>query len=84
MARLAAQGRRPRGAAFDTRVDISPILSGRASNSIAKALHHHGFRLIAEPESFLVDRETRLLPGELERARAWGAALATVAAGSPA
>src|SRR5690606_4074982 len=71
-------------AAFDTRVDISPILSGRASKSIAKALHHHGFRLIAEPESFLVDRQTQLLPGELDRARAWGRALAAVVAGTRA
>jgi hypothetical protein len=63
-------------AAFDTRVNIAPLLSGRASKAIGRALHHQGYRLLADPESFLVDSETRLLDGELERARAWGAALA--------
>lgn len=59
-------------AAFDTRVDISPILSGRASKGIGKHLQHHGYRLVADPESFLVTKQTHLLPDERERARAWG------------
>jgi hypothetical protein len=63
-------------AAFDTRVNIMPVLSGRASKAIGRVLHHQGYRLLADPESFLVDPETHLLDGELERARAWGAALA--------
>jgi hypothetical protein len=63
-------------AAFDTRVNILPVLSGRASKAIGRALHHQGYRLLADPESFLVDPETHLLDGELERARAWGATLA--------
>ena len=60
-----------RAAAFDTRVDINPALSGRASKRIAKRLRHHGFDLVAEPESFLVDKGSHLLAGEAERARAW-------------
>ena len=65
-----------RAAAFDTRVDMPVILSGRASKGIAKQLGHHGFDLIAEPESFLVTKETHLEPDEVERAHAWGERLA--------
>lgn len=64
-----------RAAAFDTRMDAKPLLTGRASKGIAKRLHHHGFELIEEPESFLVDKHDQLLDGERERARTWGAQL---------
>jgi hypothetical protein len=69
-----------RGAAFDTRADINHLLSGRASRGIADRLRHHGYRLVADPESFLVDRQNQLLPAEVERARAWGAGLLHAAA----
>ena len=69
-----------RGAAFDTRADINHLLSGRASRGIADRLRHHGYRLVADPESFLVDRQNRLLPEELERASAWGTSLLEAAA----
>jgi hypothetical protein len=62
--------------AFDTRVDIPAPLSGRASKAIGRALRHHGFAEVARPESFLVTRDNHLEPGEDERARAWGEALA--------
>ena len=65
-----------RAAAFDTRVDASALLTGRASKAIASRLRAHGFTLVAEPESFLVDRSTHLVEGELERARRWGEHLA--------
>ena len=65
-------------AAFGTRLDAAPILTGRASKGIAKRLRHHGFNVIAEPESFLVDKENHLLAGEAARAQAWGAQLATL------
>ena len=64
-----------RAAAFDTRVDISPILSGRASKGISKQLRHHGYQLVVDPESFLVTKETHLEADEHARARAWGAQL---------
>jgi hypothetical protein len=64
------------GAAFDTRVDMSPMLTGRASKGIAKKLRHAGATLVVEPESFLVTKDNHLEPGEAERARAWGARLA--------
>jgi len=64
------------GAAFDTRYDANPLLTGRASRRIARRLGDLGFEVIAEPESFLVDKDNTLLMGERERARAWGAGLA--------
>lgn len=57
--------------AFDTRLQGSAALTGRASKGIAKRLHRHGFRLIVEPESFLVDKDNHLIDGEAERARLW-------------
>lgn len=63
------------GAAFDTRLDASPVLTGRASKTIGKKLRKLGLTLIAEPESFLVDKKTVLEPHEAERASRWGRAL---------
>ena len=65
-----------RSAAFDTRVDVSPVLGGRASKGIASRLRKHGCTVVLPPESFLVDKQNHLLPGEHERALAWGATLA--------
>ena len=65
-----------RAAAFDTRIDAPEILTGHASSGIAKQLRRHGFDLVVEPESFLVDRHSHLLPGEDERATEWGEAVA--------
>ena len=63
-------------AAFDTRLPAHPLLTGRASKGIATMLHNHGFRLVAEPISFLVDRHDHLLADEEEQAERWGATLA--------
>ena len=67
-----------RAAAFDTRIDAPAILTGRASKAIDRALRHHGFATIAEPESFLVTKHNELEPDEATRATAWGAQLAAV------
>lgn len=64
-----------RAAAFDTRFDGPPPLTGSAAKGIGRRLRHHGWELAADPESFLVDKENELVPGELDRARAWGAGL---------
>ena len=64
--------------AFDTRLDAAAVLTGRASHGIARRLRSHGFTIVAEPESFLVGKNNRLLPGEAARATAWGAHLADV------
>jgi flavodoxin len=68
-----------RAAAFDTRLDRSPWMTGMAARGIAKRLRRRGYDVLAT-ESFLVaDSEGPLEDGELERARAWGAELAAVA-----
>jgi hypothetical protein len=59
-------------AAFDTRINGIPAITGRASRAIARLLKRHGYRLAAAPQSFLVSWETTLLDGEADRARRWG------------
>ncbi len=66
-------------AAYDTRINVSPVLSGRASKGIARGLTRHGFPAAAAPESFLVDKQNQLVPGEAERATAWAEKLTTAA-----
>jgi hypothetical protein len=66
-----------RAAAFDTRVDLPALVSGRASKAIAKELRRHGLELVCDPESFLVTKQTHLVAGELERAHEWGRKLTT-------
>ena len=66
----------PRYAAvFDTRIDIVALLSGRASRAIGRRLHRRGYVLIADPESFLVDKQSHLIDTEVMRARQWGTGL---------
>jgi hypothetical protein len=67
-------------AAFDTRLDAPQVFTGRGSARIERRLRQHKAHLIAEPESFLVTKQNTLLPGELERARAWGQRLADLLA----
>ena len=68
-------------AAFDTRFNGPGALTGRASRGIARKLRHHGFHVVADPESFLVDQETHLVDGEAERAERWGHDLLAAVAG---
>ncbi|MFE7189556.1 flavodoxin family protein [Kitasatospora sp. NPDC057541] len=61
-------------AAFDTRGAGSG--SGGAAPGIAHRLEHHHYDVVAEPEGFVVEGvDGPLRAGELDRARAWGAAL---------
>jgi len=69
---------RAKAAAFDTRIKSPVLLTGRASKGIARQLSRHGLTVVASPESFLVDKGSHLVLGELDRARTWGASLATV------
>jgi glutathione S-transferase len=63
-------------AAFDTRLDKAPWLTGKAARGIARRLRRRGIEVL-DTKSFLVeDSEGPLEAGELERARAWGAKLA--------
>jgi Flavodoxin len=61
-----------RAAAFDTRLHGAPVMTGRASRIIARRLRQHGALVVAPPRSFLVTKDNRLDPGELDRAREWG------------
>jgi hypothetical protein len=63
-------------AAFDTRVNLPALFTGRASKGIGQHLRRRGMRLVAAPESFLVDRQNHLEPAELARARDWGRLIA--------
>ncbi len=71
-----AQGKR--AAAFDTRIDMNPMLTGRASRGITHRLRRHGFKLVVDPESFLVDKKSTLVDGEAERAVQWGTRVSDV------
>ena len=67
-------------AAFDTRIKGPELLWGSAAKGAAKSLAAAGFRG-AQARSFTVDGPTgpvfdRLMAGELDRAREWGASLA--------
>ena len=72
-------------AAFDTRIDKSILFTGSAAKGIGRRLTGRGFRLIADPECFLVSTQNRLLEGEVEHATIWGQELAerAAAAASP-
>lgn len=65
-------------ATFDTRLDWPRWASGSAAAGIAKRLILLGARNVARPTSFIVSMKPELMPGELDRARAWGAELADV------
>jgi hypothetical protein len=74
-------GNHTAAAAFDTRIKGPEILWGSASKNAAKLLRSLDFRVVVDPESFLVGGPTgplfdRLIDGEVERARAWGEGLA--------
>jgi flavodoxin-like protein len=63
-------------AAFDTRIDRSPLLTGSAARGIAKRLRRRGYEVASDPQSFFVeDSEGPLADGELDRARSWGRSL---------
>lgn len=64
-------------AAFDTRIDAPPLLTGRAAKGIDAELQALGCRRAAQPESFLVTIQNELVAGELDRAREWGSMLAS-------
>ena len=66
-----------KAAVFDTRFKAPALLTGRASKGIEKKLSSHGLMMVVTPESFLVNKKNHLFPGEIDRARAWGARLTT-------
>ncbi len=75
-------------ATFDTRFHYPRLISGSAAHSAAHQLRRSGCQMVTEPTSFFVKQgpkpedggkpdpaTERLLDGELDRARAWGASL---------
>ena len=70
-------------AAFDTRISMPHLITGRASRRIAHLLRQRGCHIVVPPESFLVDRASHLVPGETDRARARGATLARTSLAAP-
>ena len=68
-----AEGR-GRSAAFETKIRWSP---GSSAAAIQRELAARGYSAVAKPQKFVVaGKYGPLKPGELERARAWGAELA--------
>lgn len=66
-------------AAFGTR--IKKALPGSAAKAASRRLRRDGCRLLSGPEDYFVeDTLGPLIPGEVERARAWGERLAAIAA----
>lgn len=65
-----------RFAAFDTRADMTELFTGSAASTIDKRLRRLGSHRLLAKRSFLVDKESILLPGQLDEARAWGRELA--------
>jgi flavodoxin len=63
--------------AFDTSYKISGFLAHfTAGKKLAQKLHKLGGKRIAPPETFyVVEREGPLYDGEIERSRAWAAAI---------
>ena len=87
LATLDGGSSRVAAAAFDTRIKGPGILWGSAAKGADKLLRGRKLRVIAGPESFLVEGPTgpsfdRLVEGEVERARRWGERLATGLVGS--
>lgn len=60
-------------AAFDTRGDHGPLVGG-AARGIQHRLKRHGYRVLGEPEGFVIEGDAgQLRAGERDRARAWAA-----------
>jgi len=70
-------------AAFDTRIDMPRMFTGSAAKIIDRLLRDEGCTLFTEPQSFLVDHRSRLLPRELDRAEEWGRTLGARLDASP-
>lgn len=65
-----------RAATFDTKIN-KRFIPGSAARSASGVLRRHGFRLVAQPESFRVTGTPGpLIAGEEDRARRWGQSLA--------
>jgi hypothetical protein len=64
-------------AAFDARAHGPGFVTGSASRRIARRLRRRGARIVST-QSFFVEKNARRSDGEDDRARAWGASLASL------
>jgi hypothetical protein len=64
-------------AAFDTRMTGPAVVTGRASKPIERALRRHGYDVIADAHSFLVDHDNHLVDDAADEAVDWGRLLVT-------
>ncbi len=71
-------------AAFDTRAHGQPLLTGAASHGIARRLRRHGYDVLATASFVVTATEGPLAEDELDRAREWGAELATLVSSAAA
>jgi len=71
-------------ATFDTRAQSMRHLPGSAAKAADRQLRARGATRIAPPTSFYVTADNELVPGEEDRARAWGQHLAQASTGHPA
>ncbi|MCD5348253.1 flavodoxin domain-containing protein [Agromyces sp. S2-1-8] len=67
-------------AAFATRADLPRILAGDGAVGIERRMRRLGVPPLHDGECFIVSVDNALLPGELDRARAWGGTLGRAAA----
>ena len=63
-------------AAFDTRIHKARKWPGSAATKAVKLAGHLGYAPAGKQSFYVTDTSGPLLPGELERARAWGSQLA--------
>src|SRR5450830_662114 len=72
----AGQLRGTKAAAFDTRVRL--FIHGDAAGKVSRALEEAGARIVAKPRGFIVmGTEGPLADGEVDKAVAWGRAIAS-------
>jgi hypothetical protein len=64
-------------AAFDTRVQKARWLPGSAAKKAAKVARSLGYAPAGKESFYVVDTSGPMVPGELDRAEAWGRELAT-------
>ncbi len=70
-------------AAFDTRVSRMQRLPGSAARRAVRTAHAHGYESAGSESFYVSDTAGPLVPGELDRAAAWGRALGADMARAP-
>lgn len=77
IASLPVRSKDAMAATFDTRVEVMRHLPGSAATSALKQLGRHGYRTVEHQSFYVEGTPGPLLPGEEQRAYAWGRQVAT-------